>query len=187
VDFFTQLDALTRPKRPLRASSDDLERSIKSSFAKVKEELDEHLEAINESTNEIQANYEHVLELDAKVEKLNEKMEQILMLLEGKTKESEEDRFHVQPLTLREQEVFAQLYLLDSHNYLSYLDISHRIGLPTEMVKQLTQALLTKGVLLQKKYQDDILVIQLDPEFRQYQAKTNALQINEQLFKQPMH
>ena len=40
---------------------------------------------------------------------------------------------------------------------------------------------------IKQAIKDDILVIQLDPEFRQYQAKTNALQINEQLFKQPIH
>lgn len=182
MTFFTQLDALTRPKRVVRASADELERSVKISFAKVKEELDEHLEAINDNTSEIQSGYEHLIELEAKVDKLNDKMEQILMHLEGR-KEQVEERFVVQPLTLREQEVFAQLYLLDSHNYLSYLDISHRIGLPVDMVKSLVQSLTAKGVHIMKRYVDDILVLELDPEFKQYQAKTNALQINEALYK----
>lgn len=186
MTFFTQLDALTRQKRVVRGSADELERSVKSSFVKVKEELDEHLEAINDNTTEIQSSYEHLIELEAKVDKLNEKMEQILMHLEGK-KESVEERFVVQPLTLREQEVFAQLYLLDSHNYLSYLDISHRIGLPIDMIKALVQTMTNKGVHVMKRYVDDILVLQLDPEFRQYQAKTNALQINEAMYKQPIN
>ena len=183
MNFFTQLDALTRPKNS--STIEDFESSVKSSFVKVKEDLDEHLEAINDNTSEIQVNSEQMAELEHKVEKLNEKMEQILLLLEGRTKQTDEERFPVQPLTLREQEVFAQLYILDDHKYLSYLDISHRIGLPTDLIKQLTQSMTAKGVHLLKRYVDDILVLSLDPEFKQYQAKTNALQINEQLFAQP--
>ena len=36
---------------------------IKESFAKIKGELDEHLEAINQTTNELQSTYEYVCKL----------------------------------------------------------------------------------------------------------------------------
>ena len=37
---------------------EDLKQFVQSTFSKIHEELEEHLDAINENTNEIQANYE---------------------------------------------------------------------------------------------------------------------------------
>ena len=49
----------------------------KVSFSKIKEELDVHLDSINENTNEINANFEHILKVEQKVDKLSEKFEEI--------------------------------------------------------------------------------------------------------------
>lgn len=156
----------------------DLDQSLKTSFSRVKEELDEHLEAINTNTNEIQTNYEYLAELEKKVEKLNEKVERVLELLEGK---KEEPVYTIDELTLREQEVFAALYASDAP--LSYLDISHKIALPQDMIRQLIQSLLSKGVPIMKRYADDVLIVELDAEFKQHQAKTNQVQISEPVIR----
>jgi predicted nuclease with TOPRIM domain len=116
----------------------DLEVSLKHSFGKVKEELDEHLEAINNNTNEIQTNFEYLTELESKVTKLNEKVERILEILEGK---KDEPTYHVEELTLREQEVFITLY--SATKPVTYTQISHKIALPADMIRQLIQSLLT--------------------------------------------
>ena len=46
---------------------------LKGVFSDVKEELEDHLTAINENTNEISANYEYLCEIDSKMDKLNER------------------------------------------------------------------------------------------------------------------
>ena len=47
-----------------------VEKETKKAFSKVKKEFEEHLEAINENTNEIQSNYELMLKLEEKLDKV---------------------------------------------------------------------------------------------------------------------
>ena len=155
------------------------EENVRESFAKMKGELSEHLDSINENTSEIQSNFEYLQEVEAKVDKLNEKFDKILSLIEEEKPQREV--FTVEPLTLREQEIFIALYTKEQS--LSYLQISHRTGLPTDLIKQLTQSLISKGVPIIKRYIDDDLKLEIDSEFKETQAKTNMLQLNEQIMQ----
>ena len=49
----------------------------------VREELDDHLDAINQATEEVQSSQEYLNRLDEKVDKLSEQMEQIMLFLKG--------------------------------------------------------------------------------------------------------
>jgi len=49
----------------------DLKNAIKSSFFKIKEELNQHLDTINDNTKEIQINYDSITRIEAKIDKLN--------------------------------------------------------------------------------------------------------------------
>jgi len=55
--------------------------NVKSAFKTIREEFEDHLDAINENTNEIQANYEHMCELESKVEKVNARLDEIQLML----------------------------------------------------------------------------------------------------------
>ena len=44
-------------------------------FVKIKQEFLEHLDSINQNTNEIQANYEYLKEFETKLEKLRERID----------------------------------------------------------------------------------------------------------------
>ncbi|MFT4313017.1 MAG: hypothetical protein ACMXYA_01290 [Candidatus Woesearchaeota archaeon] len=152
---------------------------IRQSFQRVKEELSEHLDAINDNTNEIQANFEHMQELETKIDKLNEKFDKILHMLQGNTQQKE--TFQVEPLTLREQEVFIALYTKESS--LSYQEISQRTGLPVDLIKSIIQSMIAKGVPIIKRYQEGDFVLEIDSEFKQTQTKKNILQLNEQIMQ----
>ncbi|MFT4312456.1 MAG: sigma factor-like helix-turn-helix DNA-binding protein [Candidatus Woesearchaeota archaeon] len=156
------------------------ERSVKESFSKVKDELTEHLDTINENTIELQSHQEQLTLLEQKIDKLTDKFDQLLYALEGKKKE----QHTIETLTLREQEVFVCLYSLDDAQGLTYLDIGRRTGLPEEMIKSLVKSLISKGVPLIKRFIEDQLYIQLDVEFKLLQTKTNILELNEQIVKQ---
>lgn len=58
-----------------------IDENIRVSFSKIKEEMEEHLQTINESTDEIQQNYEYLMDLEKKMDKLSEKVEQIQLMV----------------------------------------------------------------------------------------------------------
>ena len=81
----------------------DIEAATKNAFLKVKEELDEHLEAINENTTENKTTYNRLRVLEDKVDKLSEKMDKILAHF------GEKKTYDIAELSLREQEIFIAI------------------------------------------------------------------------------
>jgi DNA-binding CsgD family transcriptional regulator len=142
----------------------------------IKKELDEHLSTINENTNELQANYEFLLELDAKIQKLNERLDGIQMLLDPKFKRDE--AVYSSPLTKREQEVFLIIYTTQD-SLLTYRDIARRMGLSETMIENYVANLIMKGIPILKTYRANRTFLRLDEGYRQKQAKSDILKLNE--------
>lgn|GEM_PF-359610 len=165
---------------PFRRESDLLNKRLKAAFEKIKEELEDHLETINDNTNEIQANYEFLCKLEKKIDKLNEKVEQLQMLLVTAAKVKE--NITVEPLTAREQEVFLALYTSDV--FMKYSDIARNLGLTEGLVKNYVTNIIEKGVPIIKKYQHNETFLMLEPVFKNLQTKKNVLKINESIIKQ---
>lgn len=59
----------------------EIKKELKKNLSSVRDEFEDHLEAINENTNEIQSNYEFLCELDSKIEKLNEIIDKMQFLI----------------------------------------------------------------------------------------------------------
>ena len=136
----------------------------------VREELDEHLDAINSNTRELQASFDYVAEVEAKVDKLSEKLDTIMRMLEQQPREH---------LNIREQEVFLILYQLEQ--FMSYQEIGQRLMLPQNTIQLLVDALIAKGIPILKRHEGSQVKIQIDPSFREQQTKENLLNINEQV------
>jgi hypothetical protein len=162
--------------------------SLRASFARIKEELDVHLDSINENTNEINANFEHVARLEDKIDKLNERLDEISMMfssLIGEKPKAEEVKFENIKLTLREQEVFLTLYT--SQNELTYYDIARKLGLTPDLVERYIKIMLEKGIPITRKITENKMFLLIDDEFKSIQAKENVLRISEnisQVFEQ---
>jgi DNA-binding CsgD family transcriptional regulator len=136
----------------------------------VKLELDDHLDAINQNTSEIQANQCLVRELESKLEKVSERLDELeLMVNPDRTR-----KLDIQ-LTHREQEVFMTLYL---NKELSLKDLARRLGFTEDMVNMYLLNILAKGVPIKRELVDDLLVFSLDSEFKDLQARRNVLEIN---------
>lgn len=146
----------------------------------VKNELDDHLEAINENTSEIQTSYECINEINGKMEKLAERVEAIEIFLQRYSNFSfTEKSFDVKPLTRTEQNVFLVIYALeDEKGVVSYTDICKKTGLPGYLVDDYIARLVEKGVPLLKKYVNNLPFVRLNPEFKRLQAKENILMID---------
>jgi hypothetical protein len=153
---------------------------LKEDLKGIKEELDEHLEALNENTSEIQTSYECMDELNNKLEKLTERIEKVELFLQRYGNFAiEEKSFEVKPLTKTEQQVFLVIYALeDEKGQVSCADISRRTGLSSYVVGEYVARLMEKGVPLSKKYINNFPYIKLNPEFKRLQAKENILCID---------
>ena len=172
-------------KNPFKPKQEDSkEKAIRVSFKKIKEELEDHLETINQNTNEIQANYEYIQKLDQRIEKLNEKLEEVRMhlnIIEEDVSKAKE-KFEETKLTIREQEVFLVLYT--ATDFLSYKDIAKRLGLTESLVSNYITDLIEKGIPLIKKYINKVPYIKLDSRFKQMQTKENILKIDDRIARE---
>lgn len=169
-----------------------IERNLRVAFSKIREELDDQREAINENTNEIQSNFELSCELDKKIEKLSERLDNIQIYLTEISRmlniepieKDQNDYLNINvKLTRHEKEVFGLIYSLCEQNIRPTLKrTSTRLGYTEEMVKEYLLSLMEKGIpLTLAKTKDDIL-IDMEPGFRKLQAKKNILDIDSSAF-----
>ena len=149
---------------------------IRKAFKAVKAELDDHLDSINQSTAEIQANQGVVAELEAKVDKLSERLDELELLINP-----DKAKLVSVKLTPREQEVFMALYLSKG---LSSSQIAKHLGFTDDMVNMYLFNLMSKGVPVRKELADDVVVFTLDPEFKDLQTRGNVLEINSRIASQ---
>lgn len=152
-----------------------LAEGIRKAFVKIKDELDEHLETINQTSSDVQEFGGFLSELEAKIDKLTERLDEMEMNNPAKA---------IKPdikLTLREQEVFMVLYL---GKIFTSTEIAKRLGFTEDMVNLYLINLITKGVPVVKELMDDLLVFSLEPEFKDLQARRNVLEIDSRIAKQ---
>ena len=91
-----------------------LNKALKAEFMRIRQESEEHLQAINENTNEITSNYECLCELECKLDRLSERVEHIEMHLELHPDVcSKKSKFDVKRLNRKEQDVFLVIYTLE--------------------------------------------------------------------------
>lgn len=168
-------------KKSVLSSSYNLTQQFHAAFSEIKEKFDDHLTSINENTNEIQANYEYLCELDAKMEKLSERLDQMQLFLQKHgLKVEEKPEFRVSALTKREQEVFLVLYTLDgTKEQITYADVAKRTGLTEELALGYIDNMIRKGVPITRKHQHHRTYLKLNPYFRTLQAKQNILNLDQ--------
>lgn len=150
---------------------------IKDAFSRVKDELNEHRECLNQNTNEIQANYEYLCRLENKIDKISERVDELSLFFEQNSGKNDSEKFSVSTLTKKEQEVFMAIYMQE--HGVTYSQVAKMTGLTENLVVCYVTNLIAKGVPLVKRYLSSGVALYLDNEFRQVQAKQNILQISE--------
>jgi transcriptional regulator of heat shock response len=170
-----------------RSDVDQLREEIKATFQGIREEFDDHLESINDNTNEIQANYEYLCRLDAKLEKLSERLEQVQQWISRFTGiPVEEEQFKDIKLTEKEKEVFLVLYTASNEKPITYAYIAKALRESEFLVRSYITNLIEKGVPILKQYIQNTTYLSLDNRFREQQAKRNLLHISQQTFDKLM-
>lgn len=166
----------------------NLKKELDSNVKQVKEELEEHLDTINNNTNEIQSNYNYLCDIDAKIDKLNQRIDKIQLLLRNLSKKKEfivENPNFSHPLTVPERELFLVLYTTENTT-LSYREIAERLGFMESIARELVFSLIERGIPIIKEYKHGKVFVKLDKGFKELQAKENILKIDQttlQLFQ----
>ncbi len=154
---------------------------LHKAFSQIQDEFEDHLIAINENTNEIQANYEFLCKIDQKLNKVTERIDKITLFLQKQGLEIEEkEQFKPMKLSKREQEVFLLLYTLEEiKGSVTYLDLAKKACLTEDLISFYISNMTRKGVPIIKKYIANETHLSLNPSFKSLQAKENILQIDQ--------
>ncbi len=155
--------------------------SLKRELAKIRHDLEEYLQAINENTNEIATNYEYICEIEGKLDKLSERVEQLQMFMESNLNISvvKQSNFDVKRLNRREQDVFLVIYTLEEEKgAVTYADIACKLNISEQLAANYVTSIIEKGVPIMKRYVNSRPHLRLDPRFKTLQAKENILQLS---------
>ncbi|MBL7054175.1 hypothetical protein ISS05_00265 [Candidatus Woesearchaeota archaeon] len=147
----------------------------------IKNQSEEHLRAINENTNEIQSNYGYISEIENKMHKLTERIDQMQLFLQSNSNFVMDriENFEIKPLTRNEQYVFLVLYALEEEKgFVSYLDIARKTGFTESLVLDYVASVIEKGVPIIKRYINSKAYLKLDKDFKRLQTKENILCID---------
>ena len=155
-----------------------LDKAVATSFDRVREELLEHLDSINQNTAELDSVDQRIMLLEQMIDKLTERVDELAF---SSTTTTSMEQFDVR-LSLREQEVFVALYM--SAEPLAPYSIAHYLGLTEELILAFVQKLISKGIPIHKKYQDNVLVYYLDKQFKDLQARKQLVTINDEVLEQ---
>lgn len=149
-----------------------MHRSVKAAFSKVKEELDDHLDAINRNSTEIQSLYEYLIALERKMDKLAERLEE----------QQPVARYVVEPLTSREQEVFLHIYMVEGPVQASV--VASQLGFSEGLVREYVRSMVAKGIPLLQQVVGDDVSFSLELRFREAQARQSLVRIDESVSRQ---
>jgi len=128
----------------------------------LREELDEHLDAINRNTEEVTETHEDIAELEVRLEKLAERIDALQALLLSQTPSVKSVR-----LTPKEEEMLK--ILLEAKEPLTSLLLGKMAGLTADAAAQTLYCLKQKGVPLLATTVDEQTFYALEAQFRDLQ------------------
>ena len=159
-----------------------LNKALRQEFTSIRHEFEDHLQAINENTNEITANYEYICEIENKIDRISERVDNIQMFIESNFNVAVVEKrndFDVKRLSRREQEVFLVIYTLEEEKGgVNYSDIAVKLGISEQLAGNYVTSIIEKGVPIIKRYINSKPYLRLDPAFKTLQTKENILQLS---------
>jgi len=162
-----------------------VEENTRKAFFSVKKEFEEHLESINENTNEIQSNYEAILRVESKLDKMEGVLSEINRFIKQFKNQNvyflDEDNsssFNIMPLTNEEKQIFRTFYELEAEGIkITYSKLADICGISTNSIREHMSVLIEKGVPIIKNFLHQKVILNLEPRFKEIQTKQNILSL----------
>lgn len=155
----------------------DLEK-IKKQLLLVKQNLSEHLSAINENTSELQSFFDYLRELEQKFEKLSQRLDTLQL-----QNPSPKEKPYIAPLNITEKKLFLALYTEEAP--LNCPELSQKSGVPLSIIREYLNSLSQKGLPLSRSFLNNQIFYQLDPQFKEWQARENIINLSLDSFFTP--
>lgn len=148
---------------------------LKHGFESSKEELEDHLQSINENTSELDMQNSFICEIDNRMTKMEEKMDELHFLLKQMVRKAQLSV----GLSKDEQRVFLILY---THEKFMKPDaISEKALLETETVQDALGSMSDKGIPVEREILDGKVYFRMNPEFKLRQAKEQIIKIDSEV------
>jgi predicted transcriptional regulator len=156
----------------------DLASELKKTCELIREEFDDHLQAINDNTTEQQIQNSHICEIDHRITKIEERMDEIHHMLRQMITKS---ALSVE-MSKDEQKVFLLLYTHDK--FITPKEISARLTMEQALVEDALDGLMDKGIPMERELIGGKIYIKMDKDFKLRQAKENIVKIDSDVTKQ---
>ena len=147
---------------------------MKDSLKNIKLALEEHLSSINDNSSEIQAIFDYVQQVEVKMDKISQRLDQLQM------QDHCPHHTDVSPLNQMEKKVFLVLYT--EEDPISFNEIAHKAEMSAALVPECVSSLGQKGIPLQRSYFKNQLFFQIHKDFKEIQAKENVVNLSLQSF-----
>ena len=158
----------------------ELKQRFDAALKGIREEFDDHRESINDNTNEIEANYELLCKLDAKVDRIEEQLEQLQLSLSQFLGNPSQPLSQASiELDEREKDVFLVLYTAADEKLLTYRDIATVMKESEFLVRGYITNMIEKGVPITKRYVNDVAYVSFGRHFKDRQAKENIVRLSQ--------
>lgn len=148
---------------------------INNDFLNLKEEMDDHLQSINENTNEIEIQNNFICEIDNRMTKMEEKMDELHFLLKQMVTKA---RLSVE-LSKDEQRVFLILYTHEK--FMSPEAVSTKALLEIGIVEEALTSMADKGIPIEREILGGNVYFRMNPEFKLRQAKEQIIKIDSEV------
>jgi hypothetical protein len=158
------------------------DKKLRDAFSKIREERDEHLESINELTNELQTAFEYISDLEHKYDKLKEITDD-LQMFKNSMLLNDKSHFANIILSLDEQKLFLTLYVFGEKEPLSYNNLMKKLNLEQDSIKLILSSLLDKKIPITREKIGLEWYFNIDSRFRELQTKENLIKIHESVSK----
>ncbi len=162
----------------IREVYSDLLEHIDNVAADIRGELDDHLQSINDNTEEISIQNSAICEIDNRLNKLEEKLDKVHFMFKQLLNRS----LVSVDLSKDEQKSFLTLYTHDG--FLSVPAISKRTGMEHDSVEESLMSLMDKGVPVEREIIDMQIYFRLNKEFRLRQAKEQLITVDPEIKQQ---
>lgn len=145
---------------------------LSGELSTMRAEMDEQLTAINGNTNELEIQNSFICEIDNRINKVEEKIDNVCLLLKQiliKAKLSVE-------LSKDEQRVFLVMYTHEK--FMTAELLSQKSLLMSSIVEETLSSMLDKGIPVEREILDGKIYFRLNKDFKLRQAKEQIIKID---------
>ncbi|HDP73656.1 MAG TPA: hypothetical protein ENN46_01720 [Candidatus Woesearchaeota archaeon] len=169
----------------LASGEEEKEKKLKQAFRRIKEELDDHRDSINDNTQEIQANFDFSIEIEKRLSKLEEKFEQTTLLLSAMAEKLnlkfiQDYSFDKEVwLTRKEKDILVSAIELCEQNKVTTIqEISASSCYEPELVKDSLVELSRKGIPILVREVNSSAYLEIDQSFLKAQREKKLIDLS---------